>query len=178
MRGDSMAGWRTTAKTGFILPIAGTVIALVVLALIFGFFSPSLAMHAESRRNTVEEEIWKLEEAYFTNLYRANYGKVLALVHPQFLGWPANLPKPIGREESAEFMKRLIPQPTPCIIRIERAGLRQSGDTVLTQYALHVDCPEASGMVRTQSSRITHTWTKQKGQWKLLGGMSVDIRKE
>ena len=115
---------------------------------------------------------------FHINLYRANYGKILALVHPQFLGWPANLPKPIGREESAEFMKRLIPQPTPCIIRIERAGLRQSGDTILTQYALHVDCPEASGMLRTQSSRITHTWNKQKDQWKLLGGMSVDIKKE
>jgi ketosteroid isomerase-like protein len=165
-------------KTGFTSSIAGTAIALAVLALAFGFFLPSLAVDAESRGNTVEEEIWKLEEAYFTKLYRANHGGVLALVHPQFLGWPANLPKPIGREESAEFMKRLIPQPTRCIIRIERAGLQQSGDTVLTQYALHVDCPEASGMVRTQSSRITHTWTRQRGQWKLLGGMSVDIKKE
>jgi len=173
-----MGSWRTAAKTGFTSPIAGTAIALVVLALVFGFSSPSLAMDAENRRNTVEEEIWKLEEAYFTNLYRANYGGILALVHPQFLGWPANLPKPIGREESAEFMKRLVPQPMPCIIRIERAGLQQSGDTALTQYTLHVGCPEASGMVRTQSSRITHTWTRQKGQWKLLGGMSVDIKKE
>lgn len=173
-----MASWRTTAKTGFTSPIAGTAIALVVLALVFGFLSPSLATDAENLRNTVEEEIWKLEEAYFTNLYRANYGGILALVHPLFLGWPANLPKPIGREESAEFMKRLIPQPTPCIIRIERAGLQQSGDTALTQYTLHVDCPEISGMVRTQSSRITHTWTRRKGQWKLLGGMSVDTKKE
>jgi ketosteroid isomerase-like protein len=173
-----MAGWRTTTKTGFTSPFAGTAVALAVLALVFGLFSLSPAMDAEMRGNTPEEEIWKLEEAYFTNLYRANYGGILALVHPQFLGWPANLPKPIGPEESAEFMKRLIPQPTPCTIRIERAGLRQSGDTVLTQYVLHVDCPEASGTVRTQSSRITHTWTRQKGQWKLLGGMSVDIKKE
>lgn len=135
-------------------------------------------MDVENRKNTVEEEIWKLEEAYFTNLYRANYEGVLALVHPRFLGWPANLPKPIGREESAEFMKRLIPQPTQCIVRIERAGLQQAGDTVLTQYVLNVDCPTASGVVRTLSSRITHTWIRQKGQWKLLGGMSFDIKKE
>lgn len=175
MRGEGMVGCQTTAKAGFIFQIARTAIVLVVLV---GFFPPSIAMDAENRRNTVEEEIWKLEEAYFTNLYRANYGGILALVHPQFLGWPTNLPKPIGREESAEFMKRLIPQPTQCIIRIERAGLQQSGDTVLTQYVLDVDCPTASGMVRTLSSRITHTWIRQKGQWKLLGGMSFDIKKE
>lgn len=126
----------------------------------------------------MEEEIWKLEESYFTDLYRANYGGILVLVHPQFLGWPASLPKPIGREESAEFMKRLIPQPTPCVIRIERAGLQQLGDMVLTQYALHVDWPEAGGIVRTQSSRITHTWARHEGLWKLLGGMSVAIHME
>ena len=173
-----MVACQTTAKAGFIFQVARTAIILAVLTLVSGLFSLSLAMDAENRRNTVEEEIWKMEEAYFTNLYRANYGGILTLVHPQFLGWPANLPKPIGREESAEFMKKLVPQPTPCIIRIERAGLQQSGDTVLTQYVLYVDCPTASGIVRTQSSRITHTWIRQNGQWKLLGGMSVDIRKE
>jgi ketosteroid isomerase-like protein len=178
MRGDDMVDCQKTAKAGFIFQIARKAIVLVVLALVFGFFSLSIAMDAENRRNTMEEEIWKLEEAYFTNLYRADYGGVLALVHPRFLGWPGNLPKPIGREESAEFMKRLIPQPTPCGIRIEHAGLQQSGDTALTQYILHVDCPTASGMERTQSSRITHTWIRQKGQWKLLGGMSVDIKKD
>jgi len=59
-----------------------------------------------------------LEEAYFTNLYKANYEGVL------------------------------------------------------------LDCPEASGTIKAQSSRITHTWTRDKGQWKLLGGMSSDILKE
>ncbi len=175
---NSMANWRTTKKTGITSPIVGTVIALAVLTLVLGSCSPCLATDAENRRNALEEEIWKLEEAYFTNLYRANYVEVLALVHPQFLGWPDNLPKPIDKEESAKFMKMLIPQPKPCIIRIERAGLQQSGDTVLTQYSLHVDCQEASGMVRTQPSRITHTWIRQKDQWKLLGGMSITIKKE
>jgi ketosteroid isomerase-like protein len=173
-----MDSWQATMKINPTFPVAGAAASLVVLALVFGFFPLSLATGAENWRNTVEEDIWQLEEAYFTNLYRANYGGVLALVHPQFLGWPGNLPKPIGRGESAQFMKRLIPQPTPCTIRIERAGLQQSGDTVLTQYTLHVECPEASGTVKTQSSRITHTWTRQKSQWKLLGGMSFDIKKE
>jgi len=152
--------------------------SLVVLALVFGFFSLPPAAGSQDLGNAAGDEIWKLEDAYFTNLYRADHAGVLALVHPQFLGWPGNLPKPIDRAESTQFMKRLIPQPTPCTIRIERAGLQQSGDTALSQYTLHVKCPEASGTAKTQSSRITHTWTKQKGQWKLLGGMIVDIKEE
>lgn len=151
---------------------------LVILAMYFGLFSPSLVTAAENRRNTVEEEIWKLEEDYFTNLYRADYEKVISLYHPQFLGWPGNLPKPVGREESAQFMKSMIPRPTACSIRIERSGLQRSADTAVTQYTLHVNCPEASGTVKTQVSRITHTWTRHKGRWKLLGGMSFDIKQD
>ena len=169
---------QTATKASHASSFAGTAAWLVLLALVFGVFALSPATGAEYGGNTMEEEIWKLEEAYFTNLYRADYEGVLALVHPQFLGWLGNLPKPIGREQSAQFMKKLIPRPTPCTIRIERSGLQQSGDAVLTQYTLHVICPEASGMARTQSSRITHTWVRQESQWKLLGGMSLDFKKD
>lgn len=154
------------------------VLLICMAVMVLCFIIPSPAAGAEKRSNTVEEKIWKLEEAYFTNLYKADYEGVLALVHPQFLGWPGNLPQPIGREESAKFMKKLIPQPTKCSIRIERAGFQRSHDTALTQYTLHADCPDASGNIKTQSSRITHTWAKHEGRWKLLGGMSFDIKKE
>ena len=160
-------------RQGF--PGTFTMTSFVFMALVFGFFSPGLAMKSQ---NSMEDEIWKLEEAYFSHLYRADYEGVLALVHQQFLGWPDNLSNPIDRNESARFMKRLIPQPTACTVRIERYGFQQSGDTVLTQYILHVDCPETSGGIQTRSSRITHTWVQLKGQWKLLGGMSFDIRPE
>jgi ketosteroid isomerase-like protein len=127
-----------------------------------------------NRKDTVEEKIWALEEAYFSNLYIANYEGVLVLVHNQFLGWPGALSQPIGREESARFMKQLIPKPTACTIRIERAGIRVLGAVALTQYTLHVNCSDTAGATKTQSSRITHTWVKEGDRWKLLGGMSYD----
>jgi hypothetical protein len=127
-----------------------------------------------NRKDTVEEKIWALEEAYFSNLYKANYERVIALVHDQFLGWPGGLPQPIGREESSRFMKQLIPKPTACIIRIERAGIRVLGAVALTQYTLYVNCSDTVGVTKIQSSRITHTWVKEGGRWKLLGGMSYD----
>ncbi len=118
-------------------------------------------------KNAVEEEIWALEEKYFTNLYKADYEAVLALTHSQFLGWPGNVTQPIDKQGSALFMKQLIPNPTSCTIKIERGGIRVLGEVALTQYIIHVTVG-----IKLQSSRINHTWTKDGGYWKLLGGMS------
>ncbi len=151
---------------------------LRIIILLSVFFSCSLTYSAKAdtlnRKDKVKEKIWMLEKAYFSNLYKANYEGVLVLVNDQFLGWPGGLPQPIGREESARFMKQLIPRPTSCTIRIERAGIRVLGTVALTQYTLHVNCSEPSGATKTQTSRITHTWVKEGACWKLLGGMSYD----
>ncbi|MCX5811498.1 MAG: nuclear transport factor 2 family protein [Proteobacteria bacterium] len=153
-------------------------VLLSTIILAFMLFSCSQAFSAmadrDNRRDMVEEEIWALEEAYFTNLYRANYDGVLAIVHNQFLGWPGNVPQPIDKEESARFMKQLIPKPTPCTLKIERSGIRLLGEVALTQYILHVNCSDNAGVEKKQSSRITHTWVKEGVSWKLLGGMSYD----
>jgi hypothetical protein len=134
----------------------------------------SVAADTDNRRDPVEGEIWSLEETYFANLYKANYEGVLALVHSQFLGWPGALPQPIDRAESARFMKQLVPKPTSCTFRIERAGIRLLGAIALTQYIIHVHCGDPAVLTKTQSSRITHTWVKDSAGWKLLGGMSYD----
>jgi hypothetical protein len=134
----------------------------------------SAAADKDNRRNTVEEEIWALEEAYFTNLYKANYEGVLAIVHRQFLGWPGAVPQPINKEESARFMKQLVPKPTSCTLKIERAGIRLLGEVALSQYIIYVNCSDTAGVTKTQTSRINHTWVKEGDRWKLLGGMSYD----
>lgn len=151
-------------------------LSLIILAFIFFFDVQAYATSVDTtnRRETVQEEIWALEEAYFTNLYKANYEGVLALVHSQFLGWPGSVPQPMDKEESVRFMKKLISRPSSCTLRIERTGIRFLNDVVLTQYVLHVHCSNASSAAKTQSSRITHTWAKEGVQWKLLGGMSFD----
>jgi hypothetical protein len=143
------------------------------------FLSPSSQAYSATadtgtRRDTVEEEIWALEETYFAHFYNAHYEAVRALVHSQFLGWPGAVPQPIDREGSARFMKRLVPTPALCTFKINRAGIRVRGDVALTQYIIHVNCSDTAGAANTHSSRITHTWLKEGASWKLLGGMSCD----
>ena len=126
----------------------------------------------DGSKDIMKEKVWSLEEAYFTNLYKANYEGVLAIVHSQFLGWPSTLPQPINKEESACFMKKLCPNPTLCTLKIERSGIRVLENVALTEYTLNVKYSDNDGIVKTQSSRITHTWIKDDNTWKLLGGMS------
>jgi ketosteroid isomerase-like protein len=149
--------------------------ALLAASMVLSFFhSHSANTDTTKSRNRAEEKIWALEEAYFSNLYKANYEQVLILVHDKFLGWPGGLPQPIGREKSARFMKQLIPKPTSCRIMIEKEGISLAGSAALTQYTLHVTCSDTTGVTKTQTSRITHTWVKEGESWKLLGGMSND----
>jgi len=122
----------------------------------------------------VKEEIWALEEAYFANLYKADYEAVLAIVHSQFLGWPGTVPQPVDKEGSARFMRQLIPKPTSCTFKIEREGIQVLGEVVLTQYTIYVNGSDTAAVAKTQTSRITHTWVKEGDRWKLLGGMSCD----
>ena len=156
-------------KIKFLLP--AIMLASVLLSCSQAF---SAAPGNMSRKDTLEDKIWSMEEVYFTCLYKADYEGVLALVHDRYLGWPGGLAKPIGKEESAQFMKKLVPKPTTCTIRIEREGIRIIENVALTEYILHVTCSETAGVTKMSSSRITHTWVKEGASWKLLGGMSFD----
>jgi len=149
-------------------------VAILTFLLVSYSQTYSATADTDKRRDVVEEEIWALEGAYFTNLYKADYEGVLALVHSQFLGWPGAAPQPIDKEESTRFMKKLIPKPTSCTLKIDRAGIQVLRDMALTQYTLHVNCNDTPDVEKTQSSRITHTWVKEGARWKLVGGMSYD----
>lgn len=133
------------------------------------------AKDTDKGRSVVEEEIWKLEEAYFTNLYNADHDGVLALVHSAFLGWPDAAAKPLDRQGSADFMKEGFSKPSSCSLKFQREGIRVTDNVALTQYVIHTRCTDPSGIVKKQSSRITHTWAREDQGWKLLGGMSMTI---
>lgn len=135
------------------------------------------ASDTDKGRPIMEEQIWKLEEAYFTNLYKAQHDAVLVLVHEQFLGWPDAVSKPLDRRGSSDFMKKAFSGPMPCSLTFEREGISIVGDAALTQYIISARCSDATGAIHEQSSRITHTWVKEGPAWKLLGGMSIGIKR-
>lgn len=188
--GSAPGGWEADGKgmkagnsralktvSGDEYPTMKKAVKLSTIALTFLFiyaYANSATADIDKGRDSVTEEIWALEQAYFANLYHADYNAVLAMVHSQFLGWPSTAPQPIDKEGSARFMKQLISKPTPCTFKIERGGIRMLEEVALTQYTLHVNCGDTATAAKPPSSRISHTWVKEGGGWKLLGGMSYD----
>lgn len=152
-----------------------TCIFLLLILCVLGSLSGCTTMTTKNHAVADEEEIWALENTYFSNLYKADYDGVLSLVDSRFLGWPDGHDTPVDYNESARFMRNLVTSPIPCTIVIDRKGIRIWGDTALTQYVIHVTLSGKDGTTMVKSSEITHTWIREGARWKLLGGMNRDI---
>ena len=74
-----------------------------------------------------EETIWALEEAYFANLYRADYDGVLALVDPRFLAWPGTFAATDRPRRECALHAAADSGADDVQVRIERAGIRVLG---------------------------------------------------
>lgn len=150
---------------------------LGMLCVVSGWSSPPASPDSKGKAmdSTATETIWSQEKAYFTHLYGAEHESFMALVHPDFLGWPDGQTGPIDREGSAAFMRKLVTQPLPCRLMIDRLGIRIHGSAAVTHYILHATCTAPDGTSTTRSSRVCHTWIKEGTKWKLLAGTSHDL---
>jgi len=119
-----------------------------------------------------EETIWALEELYSAYHRDANHDGVLSIWHDQFLGWPDPEPQPANKEQGARYLRREFPTPASLTFHIQREGIRILGDVVINYYTLHTLSKDEDGREQRRSVRVTHTWIKEEGQWRLLGGMS------
>jgi ketosteroid isomerase-like protein len=119
-----------------------------------------------------EEKIWALENAYWTANRQADVEKITALWHDGFLGWPESEERPIGKAEGAAYLRKTFPAPGSFTFAIERAGIRIVGDVAVNHYTVETTSRDATGQERKRRLRIVHTWVKDGGAWRMLGGMS------
>jgi ketosteroid isomerase-like protein len=62
-------------------------------------------------------------------------------------------------------------------LEIRPLATRTDGDVVLVHYLITAELEGADGAHREVGYRITHTWVRESGAWKILGGMSADAPK-
>ena len=120
----------------------------------------------------VDDEIWSLENDYWVQNRDAAYERIVSAWHDRFLGWPGSEPKPIGKEDGPAYVRRSFPKPGAFAFEIEPAGIRAHENIVVNHYTVHLASKDERGQDQTRSMRITHTWIREGGTWKLLGGMS------
>jgi len=127
----------------------------------------------------VEEEIWKLEEFYFTKMFDAQHDSALTVAHDKYLAWTDVNPEPSNKQETLTFLKKLLPAPSGIKVSLEHKGISLTDNAALTQMIRTVVIPDTVNHTdKTIRTRITHTWVKDGGKWKMLGGMSFDLHNE
>lgn len=116
----------------------------------------------------VEQEVWALEETYAAAFRDAKHDVIISLLHRDFLGWSLSRERPGEKGDVPGFLQKHYPKPLDVSVRIDRAGIRISGDAVNTHYLLKLTGKDG----QVKAIRMTHTWIKEGVDWKILGGMS------
>lgn len=122
-----------------------------------------------------EAKIWKNEEAYLESLKNGDSVGMIAFWHEDGVGWPSATPQPFSNKESRRaYLKELIAQTKVVSFTIKPGAIKIFGDVAVIHYSVDWIRQGSEGNEEKMKTRITHTWMKQDGKWKIIGGMSAD----
>src|SRR6266576_5987545 len=125
-----------------------------------------------------EAQVWNLEKAYWEYVKANDLEKYRALWHEDFVGWPLVSASPVRKDHITDW----ITANTSKGVRlqsysIEELAIRVTGDIAIDHYRVKfVWAGSRPSDSETQTSRITHTWTRTHGTWQILGGMSAPVK--
>lgn len=148
----------------FFLPI-------FMISMVMG--SPFLRGSSGQNRLELENQIWRLEEAYWENWIKGDLEGCMSLLHEGFIGWPSSAEKPRDKNAARKFVQDYVDQTKPFAFEIKPSAISIRTDTAVVYYSL--TWKDKDGKQTGDSHRITHTWIKREDTWKVLGGMSSVI---
>jgi ketosteroid isomerase-like protein len=122
--------------------------------------------------SATQRAVWEREEAYWELVRAADVEGFLDLLDERFVGWPGGTETPVAFADfrpyvtdwfeavsEAEFDYSLTPR-----------ALVVAGDVAISHYHAHSSYGH-DDEAETRGSRITHTWQRADGEWKIISGM-------
>lgn len=140
-------------------------VALVV-ALLMG--TPATAQ-TEADYIAARDEIWAKEQAIYAGRGRGDLNIYVNSTSPHYKGWPpgAKVPTDLsGLKGMASAMTGLDKER----LEMELADFALSGDTAVIYYHTHRTVLP-NGEPTDQRYAICHVWTREDGEWKLIGAL-------
>lgn len=124
---------------------------------------------------TDEVQIWKNEEAYMNFLKNGDSAGMMSLWNENGVGWPMATPQPFSDKESRKaYLEELFTQTEVVSLKIKPGAIKIFGDAAVVHYLVDWIARDPEGNEEKLKTRITHTWMKQDGKWKIIGGMSSE----
>ncbi|WP_375194339.1 nuclear transport factor 2 family protein [Sphingobium sp.] len=142
-------------------------------ALCLGLTSAAFAaptVPAAEEKAAAQAEIWVKEQSIYAARGRGDIGAYLANTATDYLAWPPLRTMPeghagldrTGRELKGKNQEKLAMRFT---------GFAMNGDTAIIYYDTH-RTQRSDGTPADERFEVTHTWVREDGQWKVLGGMA------
>jgi ketosteroid isomerase-like protein len=120
-----------------------------------------------------EQTIWQLESAYFAHYAKGNIAALENLWHADFVGWPAQSLEPVHRAAARQSVMELLSGARIVSVTVRAQAIAVHGDVAVTHYFVDLDQEAPDGEIARSSFRVTHTWIRERGTWRVIGGMSA-----
>ena len=140
---------------------------LAFAAMLCVFLGATLAQ--ETGWSQAQTEVWGREEAYWQSLESRDKEAYLSLWDEVFLGWQSYAKSPVRKSTFRERPLRAVDSYT-----FEQKSVQMFGETAMTFLQVRLK-PSTSGKEGEIVLRITHTWRKKDGEWRIVGGMSCNV---
>ena len=117
-----------------------------------------------------KEIIWTKEQAIYAGRGDGDLSMYLANTADDYAAWPPYSSKPTDHtklEESAMAMKGKDKEE----LEMEFVDFVLNGNSAVIYYQTHMTMT-SEGLPVDYRYEVTHTWTVQDGEWKVLGGMA------
>ncbi len=132
--------------------------------------SASAVAVEDAEFEAVRKEIWAKELAIYQGRGRGDLSIYLSSTADGFSAWPPHYDEPKGNDglqQTQQVMEGLNQER----LEMNFVSLVLNGDTAIVYYKTHRTM-QADGTPADQRYDVTHTWVRQDGEWKVLGGMA------
>lgn len=125
-----------------------------------------------------ESQVWNLEKAYWEYVKANDLEKYRGLWHDDFVGWPLISPEPVQKDHITDWITNNTSKGLKLhAYSIEQRAIKVTGDIAIDHYRVKLNWAKGDAVeaARVDASRITHTWIRTNGTWKIIGGMSAPV---
>ncbi len=146
----------------------------LLMILVFTVAASTLALGQPSSRK--EEQVWKLEEAYWQYVKALDVEGYRTLWHKDFIGWPSSSSMPVRKDHITDWLSSYKEKgSTLRCYTLQRAGSQLLDNIVITHYLLTSHWVDKTGKGEPATIKVTHTWLKLGDDWKIIGGMAAPV---
>ena len=124
-------------------------------------------------RSAAEDELWNQEVTCWDFLKSGTLRSHLSLLHNDISAWPHHAFAPVNKEGIFQYLLPRIAafQSPGVLLELTPLAVRVLGNVGIVQYHVHIKATPGVD----QRLRVSRTWLRSDGGWKLIAGMSAPV---